>query len=94
MVLGVPFPPGWLQGVDRAGAEGLPGAHPPSLTMGFGGLEWKLYGIFNGDFQWGFSMGIFNGVFQWCFSMGIFNGDFQWGFSMGIFNGMGRLMGM
>jgi hypothetical protein len=39
-------------------------------------------------------MGIFNGVFQWCFSMGIFNGDFQWGFSMGIFNGMGRLMGM
>jgi hypothetical protein len=62
MVLGVPFPPGWLQGVDRAGAEGLPGAHPPSLTMGFGGLEWKLYGIFNGDFQWGFSMGIFNGM--------------------------------
>ena len=41
-------------------------------------------GIFNGDFQWGFSMGFFNGVFQWGFSMGIFNGDFQWD---GTFNG-------
>jgi len=47
-ILGIPFPPGWLQGVDRAGAEGLPGAHPPSLAME----------IFNGDFQWD---GTFNG---------------------------------